>query len=265
MTFDNGVQGEDVVHEPLIPIYPFVPAGEPITVYDGPMGGFVDGVDVHGIVQLRCAPRIGVVWHLKEGDSLPVFSRLEIGDVDVVLHLPRGDHCFPVHRRRFDRGWSNGVKIGSTEAPLDRVVAHWLNLPQLRSSIRISGGSESEWTQGRWVANLSGWKVTLDRRPDHSRIWAEAKEMESIAVTHVMEIRRDDGRSFTAKEVKPVLTALQYSLSFALGRWVAPALPVGIDNQGDIVWQEWGPSHCSPAELMVCSGGTMKGKESVIT
>ncbi|MFJ5218219.1 hypothetical protein ACIP98_26290 [Streptomyces sp. NPDC088354] len=40
---------------------------------------------------------------------------------------------------------------------------------------------------------------------------------------------------------------LHVGLSFALGRWVAPALPVGQDRQDQSVWGQWGPMLCDPA------------------
>ncbi|MFG3120809.1 hypothetical protein ACGFYO_02270 [Streptomyces sp. NPDC048201] len=47
-------------------------------------------------------------------------------------------------------------------------------------------------------------------------------------------------------EVTPVLSALHVGLSFALGRWVAPALPIGQNDQEHTVWGQWGPL-CDPA------------------
>jgi hypothetical protein len=61
-----------------------------------------------------------------------------------------------------------------------------------------------------------------------------------------MEMRRSDGMPFTAREAGPVLTALHAGISFALGRWVAPLLPVGLDSGGAAVWEQWRPSFCDP-------------------
>jgi len=66
-------------------------------------------------------------------------------------------------------------------------------------------------------------------------------------MTHVMELCRTDGAAFTAAEAEPVLTALHVGVSFALGRWAAPMLPVGVDSTGKVVWEDWHPGHCDPA------------------
>src|SRR5829696_6151591 len=44
-----------------------------------------------------------------------------------------------------------------------------------------------------------------------------------------------------------LLTALHVGMSFALGRWAAPMLPVGEDSAGKVVWEDWHPGHCDPA------------------
>jgi hypothetical protein len=63
-------------------------------------------------------------------------------------------------------------------------------------------------------------------------------------MTHVVDLRRVDGGRFSAAEVGEVLFALQLAMSFATGRWIAPALPVGFDEDGNRVWEEWAPWRC---------------------
>jgi hypothetical protein len=94
---------------------------------------------------------------------------------------------------------------------------------------------------------VGGWKLTLDVRPDHARVWRNLHEAHVYVMTHVMELRRADGASFTAAEAEPLLTALHVGVSFALGRWAAPMLPVGEDSAGKVVWEDWHPGHCDPA------------------
>jgi len=66
---------------------------------------------------------------------------------------------------------------------------------------------------------------------------------------HVMELRRADGADFTPDEAEPLLEALHIGVSFALGPWAAPMLPVGVDADGRIVWEDWRPLHCDPAQV----------------
>ena len=105
--------------------------------------------------------------------------------------------------------------------------------------------STGGWADGRW--RWVGWKLTLDVRPDHARVWKDLHEAHIYVMTHVMDLRRADGATFTATDAEPVLTALHVGVSFALGRWAAPMLPVGEDNTGKVVWEDWHPGHCDPA------------------
>ncbi|WDV32437.1 hypothetical protein OIM90_17430 [Streptomyces sp. AD16] len=109
-----------------------------------------------------------------------------------------------------------------------------------------TAGGEQEWS-GRWVHQTSGWKITLDVRPDHQRVWRDLHQTDVYVMTHVMEVCRTDGSHFTADEVDPVLTAMHVGVSFALGRWAAPMLSVGEDSGGCVAWEQWGAAHCDPA------------------
>ncbi|NEB11288.1 hypothetical protein G3I32_21020 [Streptomyces coelicoflavus] len=148
-------------------------------------------------------------------------------------------------------GWSKGTSYGDPDAALDRVVAHWFNLPRWHGNAHLTAravdGTPRLVSAGRSVYEADGWKITLDVRPDHKAVFSDVRQADVYVMTHVMEIRRLSGNTFTAAEVTPVLGALHVGLSFALGRWVAPALPVGQNDQGQTVWGQWGPMLCDPA------------------
>ncbi len=193
-------------------------------------------------------PDLGVAWRI-EGSS-------RIGapgsSVTLVLRRSVGDAHLPGTWRGGSDGWSNGTAIGDADAPLQRIVAHWFNLPDFHGPIAIKRPDEvgDDGWLGRWETEVGGWKLTLDVRPDHARVWRQLDEARIYVMTHVMEIRRADGAAFTADEADPVLTALHVGVSFALGQWAAPMLPVGEDSAGEVVWEEWRPYHCDPARTI---------------
>jgi hypothetical protein len=228
---------------PLSPVYAFNEPGQPIVLHDAPVGGLVP-LDTPGVVELSCVPDLGVVWKIEDRSVVGV-----AGDpVTLVLRRPDGDAPVTgVWRSRHD-GWSNGAVVGQADAPLQRVVMHWFNLPDFHGPIALTRSSEvDDWWLGRWEMEVGGWKLTLDVRPDHARVWRNLHEAHVYVMTHVMELRRADGASFTAAEAEPLLTALHVGVSFALGRWAAPMLPVGEDHMGKVVWEDWHPRHCDPA------------------
>ncbi|GAB2331386.1 hypothetical protein STREPTOSP366_65350 [Streptomyces variabilis] len=167
------------------------------------------------------------------------------------LSLPDLGIELPVRETDALSGWSGGTSYGDATVPLDRVVAHWFNLPHWHGSAhlvaRAADGTPRLVPAGRSVYEADGWKITLDVRPDHKAVFSGVRRADVYAMTHVMEIRRLNGTTFTAAEVTPVLGALHVGLSFALGRWVAPALPVGQNDQRETVWGQWRPMLCDPA------------------
>lgn len=115
--------------EPLAPVYPFNAPGEPITLYDGPIGPA--GAEVPGGVQYDCSPKPGISWRLRTEDYDPTsMDRTELSLVDLGIGLP-------VSARDAVSGWSNGTSYGDPTAPLDRVVTHWFNLPRWRGSAHL--------------------------------------------------------------------------------------------------------------------------------
>jgi hypothetical protein len=235
--------------EQISPIYGFNRPGGPIVLFDGLAGGVVDA-DIRVIVVLACAPRPSIEWAIEDEVVPDFFDR---SDLTLLLRRPSGDTEVHASMRSWDDGWINGAALGSSEAPMTRLVAHWLNLPATpgteRITVHLEDGSQ-RWWHGRQVLSTQGWTITIDRRPDHSEVWTDLHKSDVYLMTHVMEIRRADDSAFTADDVEPVLDALHVGTSFALGRWAAPMLPVGLNAHGDIVWQQWGASHCDPAQAV---------------
>jgi hypothetical protein len=165
------------------------------------------------------------------------------------LRRPEGDLLVPAVWRDAQEGWSNGTTIGKADAPLTRIILHWFNLPDLHGPIRLAVDSEGgeRRSSNRWRSDAGGWRITLDARPDHDQVWTDLHKSNVYVMTHVMELRRTDGATFTSVEAEPVLAALHIGVSFALGSWAAPMLPVGEGMSGDRVWEDWRLPHCDPA------------------
>jgi hypothetical protein len=127
------------------------------------------------------------------------------------------------------------------------VVVHWVNLPNILARGRIA--TDSHCWNGRWQTEVDGWRLTLDRRHDYDSI-TEKKTAPMFVLTHVMEVRRVDGTSFDVASASQLLECLRVCFSFAFGRWVAPALPVGYDSTDQVVWEEWTSPICHPYQTI---------------
>jgi hypothetical protein len=231
---------------PLTPVYPFNEPGQTVVLHHGQFGGLAT-TDVAGTIELSCTPRPSIEWHVEPW----AFPPNRVGtEATLLLRRPNGDAKVPVYVHELGGGWSNGAVIGSADSPLTRVVVHWFNLPNWHGPGRLTettSDGDQRWWSGRWVMEVNGWRVTLDVRPDHSRVWTDLHKSDVFVMTHVMELVRSDAAEFTAEEAEPLLAALHIGVSFALGRWAAPMLPVGEDASGNVVWEDWRGLHCDPA------------------
>ncbi|MCX4667988.1 hypothetical protein OG453_15125 [Streptomyces sp. NBC_01381] len=222
---------------PISPVYPFNEPGQPVLLHDGLIGG-LGAAEVPGIVELSCSAGFSLDWEVGPGAQPGIGNRDE---VHLVLRRPQGDMSMEGVARDINGGWSNGAEFGSPKADLARIVVHWFNLPNWHGPHRlvskVASGGELKWS-GRWVHESNGWKVTLDVRHDHQRVWKDLHKSDVYVMTHVMELRRIDGANFTAAEADPVLTAMHVGVSFALGRWAAPMFPVGQNSDHQVVWEQ---------------------------
>jgi hypothetical protein len=181
-----------------------------------------------------------VAWQHRPGQGM---ERLALDLED----MPRAE--VDVQVAGSGNGWLKGDAVGDEDAPLDHVVAHWINLPMIRpatTSLHDHRGDAWRTWDGRWQMVMDGWTVTIDARPDHSGVYREAAEAESFVITHVMDLRRSDDSTFTGAEATEALTVLQYAFSFAVGHWTCPAVPVGFGPDGEVRWSDWRPLYADP-------------------
>lgn len=237
---------EEIGDSPIKPFYAFNAPGEPIQLYQGSIGGLSE-TEYNGVVEFTCEPKIGITWQFDPGEDF-VFH--EGDEISLTLHRESGDVTLSAWMRGASDGWSNGGEFGDPDARISHVVAHWFNLPNwigpLPLSITKEDGYQKLWS-GRWPLEIAGWKITFDTRHDHSDVWRDLHKSRAFIMTHVMELARIDGRDFSITEAKNLLSALHMGISFALGRFVAPMLPVGLDADGIPVWESWRANFCDPA------------------
>jgi hypothetical protein len=217
------------------------------------MVGGLGETDLQGKVELSLGGSPRIEWSAESAVPL----RVPLNDsFSLILHKEYSDAELPVYLRsdgwlhqRLD-GWSGGASFGDESALLERMVVHCFNLPNMNANIpleiRGESGNHRLW-RGRWEVELCGWKITLDVRSDHQNVWREFHKSSVYVMTHVMEVRRADAASFSAAEAKHLLNALHFGFSFAMGRWAAPMLPVGENDKGKVVWEEWRPLICDRA------------------
>ena len=234
-------------NEPLPTVYPLEAPSTPIELFRGEikMG---DHEPVNGRVWLDTQHGPSVLWALDE----PI-GALDLGSTTLRFSLPNvGIIVADGLTLSAGSETSGTLAFAGTgnEPALVSMTIHWMNLPAILPAGLLQsadGRSQILWA-GRWEVSAGGWLLTLDSRPDHAQVWEQLRETRSCGITHVGSVRRTNGETFSQSEAHDALSGFQLALSFALGRWCAPALPVGFDSRGQRVWEQWAPWHCDPVD-----------------
>ncbi|HEX5366266.1 MAG TPA: hypothetical protein VFW63_06335 [Acidimicrobiales bacterium] len=229
----------DEHHPPHEGVLSFGEPGEDIELYEGEalLGG-----DAVGRVRIWLPMTRGlqVKWRALD----PPHGHLSLGRQTLTIEHPQlGTAELPADVNHSD-GWgaSPEANLGTAD-DLVRVVVHWLNLPIILPA-DVLANDAGAWA-GRLEFDSCGWHFTMDSRPDHwEALQLANRSDEQYLMTHVGEMRRVDGSSFDTATAADALFGWQAALSFALGRWVAPAVPVGFDGHGRRIWEQWAPWRC---------------------
>lgn len=217
-----------------------------ITVHSGPitvLGESDQGQEVElasgdGRVWLDTNDGLTMRWSVDDARGLPLedvrlrLDRPEVGTVEAPAIVTRSSGS----------GHIAHAELGGS-ADLTHVTVHWFNVPAIVPSAPLELPTVT--FAGRWVSEAAGWRLTMDQRLKHSQATDRVRGTSRSVFTHVGRLERVDGSPFTSEQAHHVLTGWQVALSFATGRWVAPALPVGSRADGALAWEQWAPWHCS--------------------
>ena len=221
---------------PLNGVYAWNLPGESVVLDSGPI--WLAGEELAGKVLMSTDAGLGIKWEINGADFQ--------GNAIIELKVVRPDIGLQPMS-----GWiTNTLGVGKFMEPqqfgagdsIVRVVTHWFNMPQIFPAERLQVGG-SHWS-GRWSCDVDGWILTLDCRHDHTSVFMDADATPKAVMTHIGELRKENGSAFDSTTVENVLFAFQMAFSFAFGRWVAPALPVGFDASGTRVWEQWVDWRC---------------------
>lgn len=233
-------------HEtPLTPVYGFNSPSAPITLHEGSVTKG-DSQDCAGKIELKFNSKPSLCWSVNREDA----DRADFGKDTVQLRFDGRNGQVSVEAQLTDAcsGWISEVKVGQEVTHLKRVLTHWFNLPNIPGNrvLGESGEFGTAWWAGRSSLEISGWTLVLDARRDYREATKNSKDGDLYVMTHVMEVRRTDGREFSVSAVKELIECMRVCLSFGFGRWVAPGLPVGFDESDQIVWEHWASPICDP-------------------
>jgi len=114
-----------------------------------------------------------------------------------------------------------------------------VNFPDFRSKHDfICDCDGSSQLLGHLTLKCRQWKLELTARVDIREAIEEAKRW-GYAVTHIGQLSRPDGSSFSIEECRSALGLFQHFLSFARGAWCGLHLTMGISEEQTPVFWLW--------------------------
>lgn len=232
----------------LLPAYPLKGSEDSVSLYDGPIV-ITGGMERHGTIDLTLRSNTpSVRWNIVPAlQDTPWIGQA----VDLTLMRHGQNWSVPAHGATSSGGWINHAEFGKPGVRLQRLITNWINLPNISASARIvvdeANGQSHCWI-GRWQIDVDVWRITFDRRHDYGSAIMGADSASTFTFTHIMELRRVDGGNFDVDAAKQVLECLRVCFSFAFGRWVVLALPVGYDADNRVVWESWSSPICDPMQ-----------------
>lgn len=128
------------------------------------------------------------------------------------------------------------VAMGDADTLLRSVVFHLFGFVEF-----IGERRNLESNVMREEVNLVSeeWTVLLASTSATPASFKTLKAEGGYRLTHVGSIQRTDGSVFTGQMAEDCLDALRYFMSFAKGAWCPPVCSVGVDQDGQRVWENW--------------------------
>src|SRR2546430_15242186 len=99
----------DATAGPVSPVYPFNEPGQPIMLYDGPIGGLAAD-EVPGTVELACTARPSLEWSIGSGTRLQFAAGSAVA---MLLRRSAEGAQVPAYGRWVGGGWANGARVGA--------------------------------------------------------------------------------------------------------------------------------------------------------
>ncbi len=133
------------------------------------------------------------------------------------------------------------IQIIQPSNSISSAVFHLFNFPQFYGPedyiFKWEGGTKR---CGKITLNANGWVITISATDKTDDIIKLLESQGGYAITHMGKITREDGSTFSSKELEEIIQCVYYFLSFALGRWAGIAFPIGYDNENRKVFEQWG-------------------------
>jgi hypothetical protein len=242
---------------PIAPVYSQAEPNQPINLgsvavqFDHKGTTYQETANV--VMRFLPADRLEFVFPLEGKPPMFGWSFIVDGDRNVEIKLiDRGvsfeAFCVAVggdHGGIVFRPTKSGVRVTLPSEAISTATFHLFNFPDFNGPedyILVTGELplQSAKVCGRVVIKAEGWSIIIAATDQTDSLTKKLDRQGGYVLTHMGQIAREDGTTFSSERLDDLLNCLHYFLSFALGRWTGVALPIGFDAEGDRVFEEWG-------------------------
>jgi len=129
------------------------------------------------------------------------------------------------------------VPGGLANAAIQTAKFHLFNFPKFIVGQGENSGLGLPFGAVRLCAD--NWEIIITRTVDVDKKVEFLEEQGGYLITHVAQVRKCNGATFSTAELNEVRERCWYFLSFVTGRFAGVTLPVGYDQAGKIVWEDW--------------------------
>ena len=139
----------------------------------------------------------------------------------------------------------SGITVTQPSSNISTAVFHLFNFPDFwapedHGQAAAEPASQCARKFRRTLLKGDGWLITIAALDGIYELDKELDSQGGYAITHAGTVVREDETTFTSEQLDDLLTCLHHFLSFTLGCWAGLALPVGFDNDGNRVFEQWG-------------------------
>jgi hypothetical protein len=140
---------------------------------------------------------------------------------------------------------SSVVTITPASNDISTAVFHLFNFPAFigpEDYSLVTGQPPHQASRlcGCIILKADDWQITIAATDKTDDLVEALKDKGGYVITHMGKIEREDGSTFSSEQLADLLCCLHFFLSAALGRWAGVALPVGLNQNGDKVFEQWG-------------------------
>lgn len=258
----------DAENKPITPVYSQTEPNVPIALGEEPVALEIGGTSIEATasVTLQFAPEPRLRFDIPltqrpSAERMTAVLRHMLEKHDDKRKKQSGEATLRLRDRNVSvKGFVVGARGGSHDersltwvpssvpitvtSPCDGIVEailHVFNLPDLWAHGEGTNGVDLKSARIRRVAfGADGWSVTITANNETKQACESLREQGGFIVTHMARTKRDDGVAFSSGKLEDVLNCVHHFLSFVLGRWAGVCLPIGVDREGNRVFEQWG-------------------------